>query len=436
MPDLLDTQIRDLVARAVDDAPPAPDLDAVPMAATVTSLDTRRRWPSYAATAGVAAAVTAGLIVVTTRDTDAPIDPTTVTTAAPPVVTSTAAPLPTTPSTTPESSPVATTSVAPTTAPGSPAVAPTTWLAIAGPDAVTRTDSDGRVDTVTTEPMSVAIAAPNGEVFTQRLEWSENPTDNPILRWSATTGTLIPIDLPEVLTTKPLILRDVVGEVDGPAVLVIEASAGNCPNPETCDNLLYTLQVDSGEAAEVGIAGQWEYSIINLSYGNNGLAVGDGTYVGSDVYSISASPDVVPVGRSEFGTVGCDDGFENCSRMLTVETSGTYVAWIDNVESNAEAVIQPTDGRGSPVGQPTRVPIAELISGDPQADTSWFFRGMNIAGIEVDPSSGQVVGGRLAMWWSSPSDIPGVTDQSAVSGVIIDLATRTSQPVTGTPSLT
>ncbi len=438
MPDLPDSQIRDLVARAVNDAPPPPEMDAMLHHVSVsTNAHPRRspsqRWATYGAAGLAAAAATVGLVVVALRDTDSQVvpqttpsapsslPPSTVSAATTAVGTDTTA----SPSTIPAS--VASTS---TTPPEPAAPAETSWLAVAGSNGVTLTDQEGTESVITNEPMAVAIASPNGSVYMQRLAGVETTASNPILSTSE-AGTIDPLPVPAELADRQLLLRDVVAAPDGPPVLLVEAVAPDCNSPETCDNILYAYNPGADTATTLGTGKAWEFSVNNISYGSNGLMVSEGSYVGNSVYSLSSSPDVTPIEAEPFGIKECSDGPDDCSRMFTVDTTGTYVAWIDNEASGKpEVVIHQTDGRGKPIGTPTRIPVTGRVGlGEGSAEPA-LVDGLNIADISFDPATGELTSGRMVAWWG------GVEDRSTpASGSEIDLVTGDTTRFIGYPSL-
>jgi hypothetical protein len=440
MPDLLDSQIRDLVARAVNDAPPAPDIDTMLHHVSVSTRQNPRRsrpqrWVTYGAAGLAAAAAAVGLVVISLRD----IEPTVAPQTTPSVVTTVTPP---TAQTSPTTEPVDATvapSTTPETAPSSPPssqpapAAQGSWLAVAGPNGVTLTDQDGNESVVTTEPMGVAVPAPNGSVYMQRLAAAEPTTSNPILSASPETGALDPVAVPAELADSALALRDVAQSPDGPPVLLVEVLAPNCTSPESCDNPLYLFSPGGEQATKVGVASQWEYSVNNISYGSSGLVVSEGSYVGSDLYSLSAALDISPIDGAAFGVTPCDDGYANCSRVYTIDTIGANVAWINIADgADPELVVHQTGGRGKPVGRPARVSLKDYLvgygNGSSQADQ---LTGLNIADIRFDPSSGELIGGRMVAWWGGDE-----TSNEPPTAVVVDLGTGTaSAPITGRPAL-
>ncbi len=153
MPDDLDVRIRELVARAVADAPAAPELD--PAVSPIEPAPSRRGW-----WIGGGAALLAAAALVATFVLVGPSDDTVTTPATNPATNpTTTVPAPTT------SAPVV---VPPTTAaPAAPAGQ--AWIATAGPAGVVLRDAAGTTVRTLDEPMAIALPLADGRVIVQRV---------------------------------------------------------------------------------------------------------------------------------------------------------------------------------------------------------------------------------------------------------------------------
>ncbi len=150
MSDDLDVRIRELVARAVADAPPAPELDPA-VSFTEPSTDHRRWWIGGGAAVLAAAAVAATFVLVgpgedsvTTPGTLPPTTPTDGATARGPR------------SRPPRRLPPA-------------VIADRAGSLTAGPDGVVQHLVD-ETRTLTTEPMAIALDAGDGRIIVQRVD--------------------------------------------------------------------------------------------------------------------------------------------------------------------------------------------------------------------------------------------------------------------------
>lgn len=325
----LDTRIRELVARAVADAPSPPDLDAPALPELEPAPDRHRWWiGGGAAILAAAALVTAFLLVgdtddtVTTPATDATVTPTPVPTIAP-------TPTGTVPPTTAQ--PTTTTTTPPAVAPGA--------VLTAGRRGVVLHEG-GEQRTLTTEPMVIALAAPDGGVIVQRhagdgagLGWSDADTAPLVL---GDDGSLRPL-FDTVDWDGGVVLHDV-EIVDGRQLLLFSLQVAMNVNPENADETLYVVDLETQDRIEVaaGIGG-WESGTGRLHLATTGLVVGERSsgptteplvlaVPGSPAEALLASPSSAPLGWE--ASTDCAD----CQRAYTIAPDGGSVAWLEGDE--------------------------------------------------------------------------------------------------------
>ena len=341
--DPIDDRIRDLLGRAVADAPPPPDLGEPTVASNPAPGDgsrDRNRWLLGGVTGlSVAAALVALVLFARPDDLAEPVVPATLssTTAVPnpdtthsttPGTAAERSPASSSDSTSTSTSPSTTTSTTSTTGPA-PAVPPLGRVTVAaGPNGVNVTGAEGVEATVTSEPMTIAFADRGGRVFMQRSDETRNPAaDTTILVMDPAVGSVGPLRLPDELSGA-LRLHGV-ADIEDLTVLLVETSPGNCANFENCDGALWAYLVDEGTATELDRMSVWEAGWSRLHVTESGSIVGTiSSEASSGLYSASLTGDrpVDPV------TVGLEQTYYDCSTCpsaFSVDPDGTHLAWLE-----------------------------------------------------------------------------------------------------------
>ena len=357
MPDLeisgLDDRIRDLVARAVADAPPAPMIDehtleeSAMLRPNTQSPSDRNRWiVGGIAGLSVAAAVIA-LIFVTRPDdptTTVPVtQPTTfvpetapatepatpvstVYTTVPPVITAPAAV--TTPATVPATAP-------PTTAPAPASVDQS--ITIATFDGIQLDTGDAVSNALVGYPAQTAHRVPDGRIFFQRRS-----LDPPGIFEFAGSDTDVPqVQLPVDFAGQP-VLHDA-AVVNGEVVLLVESSPGQCTDPNTCFGSVWAIRPDLGTGTKLDEQIVWEAGYSQLSLSATGVVVGmKSAEVSSSPWSVAipgatAAPiDPVAIGL-EVDYIDCS----TCPTALTIDSTGRFVGWMQrHVDGTATIVVK------------------------------------------------------------------------------------------------
>ncbi len=336
MPDL-DDRIRSLVASAVADAPPAPELDAQLVPAARRPVNWVKR-----GSLGLAALLAAAGGAVALQ----PADDNTIVT---------------------ENNPETTTTTAVAPAPSPPVIV------TAGPDGVIEIVGDQR-RTVTTEPMAFALALDDGTFVAQRSRGTEGGSTHPLFigKDGAVTGEMFAA----ANLAGPVHLHDF-SVVDGRRLLLYSIQVSG--DPETASEPLFALDLDSNDTIELGNIGGWESGTRRLHLGADGLIAGT-TY--SEAYHallVRAIPGSAAAGKpfpkatdyglaESYNDCACPDGF-------VLNASGVNLYWLEpNATSGAMLKV-------SAVGIPARVIPGRL----PEV------REENVGGIDLDISQRGVV---------------------------------------------
>ena len=313
MPDngSLDTQIRDLVSRAVADAPRPPELDPDALPNVDAELDKgHRRWwiGGGAALLAAAAAITTLLLVNGTEQsvrTPPATDPTIVIAPAPP----TSAPADETSGTQ-----VAT-------------VSPLRTFLTAGPEGVVF-HRGRRARVLTTDAAAIALDTGDGQVVLQRRRgegsWSAADTAPMII---TSTGSVRP--LYEGFDWGGFVTLHDVEVVAGRRLLLYSVFEGDPPRPQT----LYVVDLGTGTPEEVGATDVDPVNRLHLAA--TGLIVGTARNQLSHGIEIHAVPGS-PAAEDDLPTAA-DLGFEaqyndcsNCPSAFTVTSEGDSIAWTED----------------------------------------------------------------------------------------------------------
>jgi len=412
----LDERIRALVATAVGDAPPAPNLDATLVGIAEPGRPDRRPWLIAATSLLGAAAAVIAVVIVSQRE-DAVVTPPA---GPPPVATTTLAPSPAstgpattdtvgssapppstvpvapaattamttvalaTPSPSPTPSPSATTpetaaattpatSLAPasttTTAavPPAPAIGAGPAIAVAGGDVIDLLDARGVLVGTITEAADIALALGDGRVLFQTQGGAGDglaPGDTNPFIWD--DGSRRPLGL-AAGDTDYIRIHDV-AVVDG-RHLVLYTTNGSEANPETYGAVrLWAADIDGGEATpdavgagapiDLGVVGTWETGPRRLHLAADGLIVGTIDPPGEPASSWFVS--ALPGSPGESYAAGLTpeslgvDCTDDCPVVFTVNGAGTMLAWLDD----AGVTRVPLDGDAPDApGAPTTEPF-------------------------------------------------------------------------------
>ena len=138
-----------------------------------------------------------------------------------------------------------------------------------------------------------------------------------------------PVELPADFTGQP-VLHDA-AVVNGEVVLLVEsAPAGPCTDPSTCLGSIWAIWPDRGTGVKLDEQIVWEAGYSQLSLSATGVVVGmKSAEVSSSPWSVAipgatAAPlDPVAVGL-EVDYVDCS----TCPRALTIDSTGRFVGWI------------------------------------------------------------------------------------------------------------
>jgi hypothetical protein len=391
----LDDRIRDLLASAVADSPPAPDLDRSGVALDSDG-DGHRRWMLGAATGlSIAAALVALFAYARPADIAEPIVPATIVPATDvPTVTEPERSATSTPDSEP-SQPAATMESEPTSVPRSePSISgPAAPLAAvtAGPDGVTIV-SGADTTYVTDEAMTVAFVA-DRRVFMQRsTDLFDESADSPILVADGSSGEPAAVELPEEVAA-PMRLHDV-ADVDGEVVLLVETRPSPC-TIERCNGALWAVRPDSGSADVLTSMSVWESGWSGLTLGANGLAVGT-RLSGPELepFSISVNGGE-PIDFDRFG-LGTSSDCSTCPTAFASDRTGRFLSWIEvDLDSGRHTVtVAAIDGSAS-----IRVPLIDeagqeccVNQVDLPLPTSW----PRLGAITMSPG-GSAITGRLVL---------------------------------------
>lgn len=336
----LDARIRGLVARAVADAPPAPDLDP-----TVVALehrpDHRRAWWVGGGAALLAAAATITMVVLI-ADTDERIS----TPATTPTVPATPAP-DTTPGTTAGSTPgtvddpatSTTTSILDATDPQDPGPSVGGVVLTSGTDGVTAY-RDGIASTIWTEPAIIALATPDGQVLLQ----PDGEGGAPLALDPATGATSpLPADHPD--DWNGLVRLHDVELVAGRELLLYSLVEGT-DRPDADTEAVYLLDLGTGERElllpPAGAAADGSVRS-RLTMSTSGRIVGTLADPGGVSFlslAVPGSPAAErPLTAAQLGLAptypGCD---VECPRLFAISSDGRTIAWVEG-EDNAELVV-------------------------------------------------------------------------------------------------
>ncbi|MEO5899502.1 MAG: hypothetical protein ABIR68_05135 [Ilumatobacteraceae bacterium] len=378
MPDLtdLDRRIRELVARAVADAPPPPEIGDPLMVRIQPTLDRRRWW--VGGTAVVLAAAAAVVTIVVVNDQPSKVTPATVPNTVvtpgsstvpdgsppPPTVvittsTSTALPatvvptsIPTSASTAPPTTSAAPTTAAATTVPQGPVAGGPTQasLVTSGPQGI-RVIENQDAGRVLEQPAEIALLAPDGAVIfqTARSTAEGDPGDPQI--WHA-DGTVDPL-LEPLAPGQWYRLHDVA--TIGGITTVLYGVRTDGPAPADYSEALKALALDPAghRTADLGEVNTWEGGYSRLSLSDGGTVIGTvGEQVTRGVFwaVVPGSPDVVTPPPVDTGVTSTD--CDGCPDSFAISRGGERIAW---TEGDVLVV------RDVATGQSTSWPVPSLV---------------------------------------------------------------------------
>ena len=350
----LDTRIRELVARAVADAPRAPELDPSVLPGSEPKPDNSHRgwWLGGGAAILAAAALITALLLV--GDADDKVT----TPATPPTVAPT--PAPTAPPTT-----------VPTTGTVRAVSTPPGAFVTAGPDGVVEHRDDGQTRTLTTEPMAMALDAGDGRVIVQRQIGPTTPDEEgrtvPLVL--AADGSLSELFVDIAEWGGGVRLHDV-EVVDGRRLLLYSVFPADPPGPE----LVSVIDLETGAREQVGETDGGS----RLHLARTGLIVGTWQTQlteGIQILAIPRSP-AARVGLPSAADLGFRESYFNCLECpsaFTVSRDGDEIAWVANGELFGRT-ISPSIAPEQPIA-PT--PAGEIDDVDFQAGAVLFSFGVD-----------------------------------------------------------
>ena len=326
--DELDDRIRQLLGRAIADAPNPPDLEGLTVTPN-TEQTHRNRWLLGGATGlGIAACIVGILLISRPADVAEPVVPATQPTTTVPTVTDTTPVSTPAPAPTPSETPASTTSTAPSTTASTepPPANEFATITTAGANGV---QLDGAV--ITTEPMASAFAVPDGRVFMQRTR-AYQPAD---VSETALFVVLPGSGTPQALAVPPelevgLILHDAAA-VGGEVVLVVETQPPLCAAPEPCSGAVWAFRPDTGQLDLLQERNVWEGGWDRLMLATTGVIVGTET----ESSSHWATSFVVPGSGAEpldLALLGIDEMYGDCSDCpngFGIDPRGGFVSWIE-----------------------------------------------------------------------------------------------------------
>ncbi len=301
----LDSRIRELVARAVADAPRPPEIDPSVLPESEPKHDHHRGWWLGGGAAILAAAALITSLLLVSGADDKVSTPATPPTVAPTPVPTTAAP----------------TTVPPVAGPGA--------VLTAGPRGVVL-HQGGERRTLTTEPMAIALDSGDGRVIVSR-ETGPGARRPLVL---GDDGSLAPL-FDDSLWPDDVRLHDI-EVVDGRRLLLYGVQTA-MDDPVAADETLYVIDLETQERTLVaeGISG-WEFGTGRLHLATTGLIVGEeyggvsrGIFI--DDVPIPGQASALPTPddlRLQESYSECGD----CPRGFTVTSDGGTVAWIDRDE--------------------------------------------------------------------------------------------------------
>jgi len=311
----LDTRIRELVARAVADAPGPPEIDPSVLPGSDPQHDHHRGWwlGGGAAILAAAALITALLLVGDADDK----------------VSTPATPAPTVPPTNP-----------PTSAPSEPTSVPPAAVdadsfVTAGPDGVVE-HRGGATRTLTTEPMAIALDAGDGRIIGQRRSgngesqgWTDADTIPLLVAANGSTSALFGAAAWE----GGVVLHDI-EVVDGHRLLLYSVQGPVVPQQPNENLFVVDLDTEQGTRVARNIGG-WEFGTDRLHLATTGLIVGESQSEASHgiaMYAVPGSPAEV-AGPPSAADLGLENSYSDCSdcpRSFTVTPDGRTIAWVDS----------------------------------------------------------------------------------------------------------
>ena len=343
----LDTRIRTLVARAVADAPAAPEIESAHVVVGRRAEHDRRPHRGWwiGGGAAVLAAAAAITTVVLVADTDDRISTPSATTVPPAVTTiPPTGPATTVPATTvPEAGPTVPVVVPPTATPTTPTTPQQSLFgeefATAGPDGVVLRDKAGtelrRLDQRALRALPVGdgrvvveLGTPEG-VETEVIIWYADGT---------TSVALSPIEPPD----GRIAIEDV-AVVGGRPVVLFQYWRGS---QETVQSVLYVAPLtidgfDESQAVSLGVVGGYEWGLDRLHLANTGLVVGTSSNESSYSLYVAAmpgTPAVEQVATLTPDALGLDESYSfvgdcgSCPTGFGVDADGARLGWFDGTD--------------------------------------------------------------------------------------------------------
>jgi hypothetical protein len=365
----LDTRIRELVARAVADAPRPPAIDPSDVSGSEPKPDPNHRawWLGGGAAILAAAALITALLLVGDAD-DTVTTPATPPTVAPTPV-PTIAPATTAPSTT-----------APTTTTTPPPPADTVPVLLsAGPDGVLERRGDA-TRSLTTDPMTIALDAGDGRIIVQRhsgnsgQEWTDADTIPLVLAADGSTSPLF-----GAATWDGAIVLHDIEVVDGHRLLLYSVQRPVVPQQPNED--LFVVDLDNEQRTRVARnIGGWEFGTGRLHLATTGLIVGAASAEANHAIAIYAVPGsrAEAAGLPTAGELGLESSYGDCTDCpngFSVTPDGQTIVWVDRTAQLrlVGVTLGPPTGRPEVIVRLRRAgSVRDLDIGDSAAVMSFF----------------------------------------------------------------
>jgi hypothetical protein len=402
----IDRQIKDLLARAVAQAPPPPDLEhPMPMKSSDHRAPNRNPWLLIGGVGLAAAATVAGLLVIPNLN-----DQTTVLapgdTGLPDVLPPASAVPEVTPPVASLPELVAPASTSPDEVVGGSLISVVVSAGLTGIEyrEIFPTEEVGQV--VTEIASKYAVRGPDGNIYFEPIALSEDPVlDTGPRIIDTTTGEMTIVDVPAPAGAS-ISLFDV-ADVGGRLTILYAASYDSCAGGDDplCVTTLRTFQPDTGDSQILAERNAWEFGWQPFTVASNGIVAGAG------YESVVEEPQFYNVGGGIVPTLealGLETGYADCLDCPTafaVDAEGTHIAWIDGAPLDQRIVI--TD-----LATGTRVEVAIVDFDRPSY--------LQLAGVEI--VDGAVVAGRAVF--------TGFSESGDAPPVLVDLATGERQELT------
>lgn len=418
----LDDRIRQLVTRAVSDAPAPPDVGPNVVPLTSHTPSHRRWWIGGGAAVLAAAAVITALVLVGDNDERISTPSETVPATVAPTVPG-RAPTPVTPAPTITAAP---TTVQPTTAPGAVPTGDGTTIVTAGADGV-HVLTDGVEVRALPTPASIGLLTPGGAVIFQPAPATTDadPGDPQIWRADGSVEDL----LGPAGADRSYRLHDIASIEGVPTVLYGVRTGGPALEPAEHTEVVHALALNPDghwTTTQVADVNTWEGGFSRLSLSDGGTVVGTAhDLVTSSFFTatVPGSPDAAT--GDHLSLPGVEPSYSECDAAcpsgFTISSDGSLVAWMEGSELVALDVAAGTTSRADVASRAEQL-LAAL-------DVSPADHGVDAVVSFADTGDGAPPPHRLAV------DAEGAVTDATLTGAIATLwstSVATSPPTAST----